>query len=360
MIEGSTIVVTGGSGSFGQAFTRAVLPMNPKAIRILSRDENLQSEMRKKFADERLRFLLGDVRDKDRLVMAMSGADYVVHAGAMKEVDACEYCPDEAIKTNILGSMNVRDAAIECRVKKVLGLSTDKAADAYNLYGHTKALMERVMVSASRPLGTRLSCTRYGNVIGSRGSVVKLWKVQSQTGTISITDPEMTRFGLTIERGVEFVLNCLREMSGGELFVPKVPSMRLGDLARAVAPDAKQNIIGLRPGEKQHEVLLSKNESHMAREFPTAYVVKDGLECNLPPGFEYVSNSNTEWLSEDDMRRLVCSVPSVGGSSTGHARTQSVTRGISGVRAMISTAAIPRPPNLSGAASSASSSRLSA
>jgi UDP-N-acetylglucosamine 4,6-dehydratase/5-epimerase len=305
MIEGSTILVTGGSGSFGQAFTRAALAMNPKAIRIFSRHENLQSEMRKKFNDERLRFLIGDVRERERLVTAMSGVDFVIHAAALKEVDTAEYNPDETVKTNIIGSMNVRDAAIECRVKRVLGLSTDKAVDAHNLYGHTKAIMEREMVSASRPFGTRLSCTRYGNVIGSRGSVVKLWKEQAKSGAISITDPDMTRFWLTIERGVEFVLNCLKQMAGGELFIPKVPSMRLGDLARVVAPEAEQNIIGLRPGEKQHEVLLSKNESHMAREFPTAYVVKDGLECNLPPGFEYASNSNTEWLSEDDMRRLV-------------------------------------------------------
>lgn len=305
MIEGSTILVTGGTGSFGQAATKAILRLNPQAIRILSRHENLQSEMRKKFNDERLRFLIGDVRDRERLVTAMSGCDFVIHAAAMKEVDTCEYCPDEAIKTNILGSMNVRDAAIECRVKRVLGLSTDKACDAFNLYGHTKAIMERVMVSASRPFGTRLSCTRYGNVIGSRGSVVKLWKEQSKTGAISITDPDMTRFWLPIDRGVEFVLNCLKQMAGGELFIPKVPSMRLGDLARVVAPDAEQNIIGLRPGEKLHEVLLSKNESHMAREFPTAYVVKDGLECNLPPGFEYSSDRNTDWLSESQMRELL-------------------------------------------------------
>jgi UDP-N-acetylglucosamine 4,6-dehydratase/5-epimerase len=305
MIEGSVVLLTGGTGSFGQAATQAMLKLNPRVIRIFSRHENLQSEMRKQFNDERLRFLIGDVRERERLVTAMSGVDYVLHAAALKEVDTCQGNPDEAVKTNIMGSINVRDAAIECKVKKVIGLSTDKACDAFNLYGHTKAIMEAEMVWASRPTGTRLSCTRYGNVIGSRGSVVKLWREQAKTGTITITDPDMTRFWLPIDRGVEFVLNCLGQMAGGEIFIPKVPSMRLGDLATVVAPGAEWNIIGLRPGEKLHEVLLSKNESHMAREFPTAYVVKDGLECNLPPQFEYASNSNTEWLSEDDMRRLV-------------------------------------------------------
>ncbi len=308
MIEGSTILLTGGTGSFGQACTAKLLTMNPRAIRIFSRHENLQSEMRKRFNDERLRFLIGDVREKDRLVTAMSGVDYVLHAAALKEVDTCQGNPDEAVKTNIMGSINVRDAAIECKVKKVIGLSTDKAVDAHNLYGHTKAIMEAEMVWASRP-ATRLSCTRYGNVIGSRGSVVKLWREQAKTGTITITDPDMTRFWLPIDRGVEFVLNCLSQMAGGEIFVPRIPSMRLGDLASVIAPDARQDIIGLRPGEKLHEVLVSKNESHMAREFPTAYVIREAFDnCTpgkvLPAGFEYSSDRN-EMLSREEMEALV-------------------------------------------------------
>src|SRR5574343_768529 len=304
MIENKTLLITGGTGSWGQKATEILLTMNPHSIRIFSRGEYLQSEMAKRFKHERLRFCIGDVRDKDRLLRAMDGCDYVLHAAALKHVPIAEYNPHEAIRTNIDGSMNVIDAAIDCQVEKVMAISTDKAVNPCNLYGATKMVMEKLMVQAN-VYGGMFSCVRYGNVLGSRGSVVPLFREQSKTGKVTITHPDMTRFWLTIERGVEFVLNCLKQMAGGELFIPQVPSMRLGDLARGVAPEAEQNIIGLRPGEKQHEVLLSKNESHMAREFPTAYVVKEGLECNLPPGFEYASNSNTEWLSEDDMRRLV-------------------------------------------------------
>ncbi|PKL70355.1 MAG: UDP-N-acetylglucosamine 4,6-dehydratase (inverting) [Methanomicrobiales archaeon HGW-Methanomicrobiales-1] len=317
-LDGKIILLTGGTGSFGQKFTEIVLKNhNPERIRIFSRGELLQYEMEKRFSDERLRFFIGDVRDKERLSRAMNDVDIVIHAAALKHVTACEYNPIEAVKTNIDGTKNIIDTAIDNDVKRVIGLSTDKAVHPVNLYGATKMVAEKLYVQGNYYSGqknTRFSCVRYGNVAGSRGSVIPLFMDQKKTGTITITDERMTRFWLTLDQGVQFVINSAEKMQGGEIFVPKIPSMKVTDLAKSIAPDAKIKFIGIRPGEKLHEVLLTEDEARHSREFDNYYVIEPELEFwdknafshgKIPPeGFRYSSDINDTWLSVSDMKNL--------------------------------------------------------
>jgi UDP-N-acetylglucosamine 4,6-dehydratase len=315
------ILLTGGTGSFGQKFVEVMLKeYNPKTIRIFSRDELKQWEMAQKFNhDERLRFFIGDIRDKERLERAMDGVDIVVHAAALKQVPLCEYNPFEAVKTNILGAQNVIEAALDHNVERVMAISTDKAVNPVNLYGATKMCMEKLFIAANSYVGpkrqTKMSCVRYGNVVGSRGSVIPLFKKQRQTGKITITDPRMTRFWITLEQGVRFVINCIEKMHGGEIFVPKIPSMRIMDLAKAVAPECEIEFIGIRPGEKIHECLLTEDEARHSIEFDDFFVIEPEHPWwnaerwsggkRLPEGFRYNSDTNTQWLSIEELKKMV-------------------------------------------------------
>lgn len=316
-----TILVTGGTGSFGKVFTRVVLDeLQPAKIIIYSRDELKQYEMQRTqgFDHPAIRYFIGDVRDRDRLYRAMQGVDIVVHAAAMKQVPACEYNPIEAVRTNIDGATNIINAAIDTGVERVLALSTDKAVNPVNLYGATKLVAEKLFVQGNSYAGartTRFSCTRYGNVVGSRGSVVPLFAQQRPSGVITITDERMTRFWLTLDQGVRFVLKCLEIMAGGEVFVPKIPSMRVTDLAEALAPECRRDIIGIRPGEKLHESLLSRDESRSALERDDMYVVQPTFPwwtdrssehgTAMTPDTEYTSDANTDWLGVDQLRALL-------------------------------------------------------
>ena len=313
ILENKVILVTGGTGSFGKKFTEIVLKEhNPKAIRIFSRGELLQQEMHQQFNDDpRLRFFIGDVRDRDRVYRAMNGADIVVHAAALKQVPTCEYNPIEAIKTNIDGAINVVDAAIDNGVDKAIAIGTDKAVHPINLYGATKLAMERLFVHANIYAGerrTQFSCVRYGNVVGSRGSVVPLFLKQRKNGKITITDENMTRFWITLEQGVRFVIDCIGRMNGGEIFIPKIPSMKITDLADVVAPGAERDIIGVRPGEKIHEILLTEEESGNTREFDSYFTwsrgnIKGGKP--LPAGFRYTSDGNNYWLTREELSKIL-------------------------------------------------------
>ena len=316
-----TILITGGTGSFGKKFTKILLAeKNPQKIIIFSRDELKQHEMRVAgYNDPRLRYFIGDVRDRDRLLRAMHGVDIVVHAAALKQVPACEYNPMEAIKTNIIGTSNVIEAALDAGVKKVLALSTDKAVSPANLYGGTKLVGEKLVVQSnnySAGTATRYSCVRYGNVVGSRGSVVPLFLKMRATGKLTITDDRMTRFWLSLEQGVGFVINCIEQMEGGEVFVPKIPSTKVIDLARAIAPEAEIEIIGIRPGEKLHEDLLSVDEARHAVELDEMFVVQPVQASwfgyswqdkgkTLPEGFSYTSDNNTEWLDDEGIKKYI-------------------------------------------------------
>jgi len=319
-LENKVILVTGGTGSFGQKFTRIALPEHsPKAIRIFSRGELLQQEMRQKFNDDpRLRFFIGDVRDRERVYRAMNGVDIVVHAAALKQVPTCEYNPLEAVRTNIEGAANVIDAAIDNGVEKVMAISTDKAVHAVNLYGATKLAAEKLFIQSNVYAGgrkARFSCVRYGNVVASRGSVVTLFLEQKRNGTITITDERMTRFWITLEQGVNFVIDCISKMQGGEIFIPKIPSMKVADLAEAIAPGKKRKIIGIRSGEKIHEILLTEEEARHTREFDDYFVIepehpfwsRDKLKGGrpLPDDFSYSSSNNSQWLSGDELRGMV-------------------------------------------------------
>lgn len=319
-LSDKVILLTGGTGSFGQKFTEIVLrEHNPKAIRIFSRGELLQHEMSLKFNDdERLRFFIGDVRDRDRMYRAMNGVDVVVHAAALKQVPTAEYNPIEAAKTNINGAINLVDAAIDNGVEKIIAISSDKAVHPINLYGATKLVMERLLIQANVYTGgreSRFSCVRYGNVIGSRGSVVPLFLEQKKDGVLTITDEKMTRFWITLEQGVRFVIECIDRMRGGEVFVPKIPSMKITDLADVIAPRAKKEVIGIRPGEKVNEILLTEEEARHAREFDDYFVIepeypfwgKDDVQGGklLPEGFRYTSDNNNWWLSKDELKRMV-------------------------------------------------------
>ena len=316
------ILVTGGTGSFGKKFIEIMLrEYQPRKIIVFSRDELKQHEMRMAgFNHPNLRYFIGDVRDRDRLRRAMHGVDIVVHAAALKQVPACEYNPMEAIKTNILGSANIIEAALDAGVKKVLALSTDKAVNPINLYGATKLAAEKLFVQSNAyaaGTATRYSCTRYGNVVGSRGSVVPVFLKQRATGRLTITDPRMTRFWLSLEQGVRFVIRCIEQMEGGEVFVPKIPSTKITDLARAIAPEAKMEVIGIRPGEKLHEVLVNEDEARHTVELDDMFVILPSDEQAwfaqswkqrgkpLPEGFRYASNTNSEWLTLEQIRELV-------------------------------------------------------
>ncbi len=319
MLTDKVILVTGGTGSFGQKFTEVVLKEHdPKTIRILSRGELLQEEMRQKFNnDSRLHFFIGDVRDKERIYRAFHGVDIVVHAAALKQVPTCEYNPIEAVKTNINGAINVIDAAIDNGVQKVIAISSDKAVHPANLYGATKLVMERLVIQANVYSAgrTRFSCVRYGNVIGSRGSVIPLFFEQRRDGVLTITDEKMTRFWVTLEQGIRFVIDGISKMHGGEVFVPKLPSMKVIDIADAIAPEAERQLIGIRPGEKLHETLLIEEESRHTREFDNYFVVepehsfwgKDNLKGSKPlaEGFRYSSDNNTWWLTKDELRKML-------------------------------------------------------
>jgi UDP-N-acetylglucosamine 4,6-dehydratase len=316
-----SVLVTGGTGSFGKKFIEIMLKeYQPAKLIVFSRDELKQHEMRSGgFDHPSLRYFIGDVRDQLRLRRAMHGVDIVVHAAALKQVPACEYNPMEAIKTNILGSGNVIDAALEAGVERVMGLSTDKAVNPVNLYGTTKLAAEKLFVQSNAyaaGTATRFSCTRYGNVVGSRGSVIPIFLKQRRNGKLTITDARMTRFWLTLEQGVRFVIRCIEQMHGGEVFVPKIPSTRILDLAKVVAPDAELEVIGIRPGEKLHEVLINEDEARSTVELDDMYVVQptaalwfgyDWQEAGRPlaDGFRYTSETNPMWLSVDQIRELV-------------------------------------------------------
>ncbi len=313
------ILVTGGTGSFGRKFTEAVLKnWKPRKLIIFSRDEYKQLEMAREFDSPCLRFFIGDVRDVNRLHRAMRGVDIVIHAAAMKQVPACEYNPFEAVKTNILGAANVIDAAIDSGVQKVLAVSSDKAVNPINLYGATKLCAEKLFVQGnfySTAQGTRFSCARYGNVVGSRGSVIPLFVNQRSNGTVTVTDERMTRFWLTLGQGVEFVLKALGTMHGGEIFVPKIPSMRIMDLVKAIAPGCKIRITGIRPGEKIHEVLVSEDEARQAVQVEDMFIIRstyDGFGgpenqiqgSPLPDGFRFTSDSNDRWLTLEELQAM--------------------------------------------------------
>ena len=315
-----SILVTGGTGSFGKKFVEIMLrDCQPQRLVVFSRDELKQHEMRTSgFDHPSLRYFIGDVRDVERLKRALAGVTVVVHAAALKQVPACEYNPFEAIQTNIMGARNVIDAAIDQGVRRILALSTDKAVNPINLYGATKLCAEKVFVQANAYAGarnTRFSCARYGNVVGSRGSVIPVFLEQRRRGKITITDPRMTRFWLTLEQGVKFVVRCLKQMHGGEIFVPKIPSMRLLDLAETVAPGCQVEYIGIRPGEKLHEVLVSEDESRQTLETEDMYVIQPSHPWwksenwvgakPLAEGFRYSSDTNERWLTRRELEELV-------------------------------------------------------
>jgi len=313
------ILLTGGTGSFGKAFTRIMLKKHkPKALRIFSRDEFKQQGMRQMYDDPCLRYFIGDVRDKERLERAMKDVDIVVHAAALKQIPSCEYNPFETVKTNILGAQNVINAAIDNNVEKVMAISTDKAVNPVNLYGATKLCAEKMFIQANSYVGTKitkLSCVRYGNVVGSRGSIIPLFKKQKKSNTLTITDERMTRFWITLDQGVEFVIKCIELMHGGEVFIPKIHSMRVMDLAKAIAPDCKIKFIGIRPGEKLHEVLISEEEARHTVKFENFFVIEPQYHWwrrdnwkggnRLKDGFRYSSDSNSEWLTIETMKRMI-------------------------------------------------------
>jgi UDP-N-acetylglucosamine 4,6-dehydratase len=316
----ASVLVTGGTGSFGRRFVEILLrEHDPARLVVYSRDELKQHEMRTGGFDQPpLRYFLGDVRDRDRLMRAFDGVDVVVHAAALKQVPAAEYNPFEAVKTNILGASNVIDAAIDAGVRRVIALSTDKAVNPINLYGVTKLVAEKLFVQGNAYAGsggTRFSCVRYGNVVGSRGSVIPVFRNQRKSGRIAITDRRMTRFWITLEQGVRFVIRCAEQMEGGEVFVPKIPSMRIVDLAEALAPGCEIDIVGIRPGEKLHESLVAPDEARHTVELPDMYVIQPTHPWwrqerwshgrPLPDGFAYTSDANGDWLTIEQLRHIV-------------------------------------------------------
>ncbi len=327
MLTEKSVLVTGGTGSFGRQFVRAALKhYRPKRLVVFSRDELKQSEMQQEFDSPAMRFFIGDVRDRDRLMQAMRGVDVVIHAAALKQVPAAEYNPMECIKTNVHGAENVIAAAIDNEVEQVIALSTDKAANPINLYGATKLVSDKLFVAANNIAGghrTRFSVVRYGNVVGSRGSVVPLFKRLVIEGCVElpVTDARMTRFWITLHQGVDFVLRTLERMRGGEIFVPKIPSARIVDLARALAPRLSTRIVGIRPGEKLHEVMCPGDDSHLTLEFADHYVISPSIQFSKPvdyrvnragepgapvaDGFEYNSGTNPWFLTIEELSRLV-------------------------------------------------------
>lgn len=327
MFDGKSILVTGGTGSFGKQLIRTILERHkPRRVVVYSRDELKQFEMQQAFDSPCMRFFIGDVRDLPRLRQAMRGIDFVVHAAALKQVPAAEYNPMECIKTNIHGAENVITAALDSEVEKVIALSTDKAANPINLYGATKLVSDKLFVAANNMAGGRsaiFSVVRYGNVVGSRGSVVPFFRqvIAEKARAIPITDASMTRFWITLQEGVDFVLKNFERMRGGEIFVPKIPSVRIVDLAKAMAPELPTRIIGIRPGEKLHEVMCPSDDSHLTIEFDRHFVIQPSIRFHhgdidyaasplgergapVPARFEYNSKTNTHFLSVDEIRQL--------------------------------------------------------
>lgn len=327
MFNGKNILITGGTGSFGKKYTEIILKrFTPNKVIIYSRDELKQFDMQQTFNQECMRYFIGDVRDEARLCTAMEGVDYVIHAAALKQVPAAEYNPMECIKTNVHGAENVIQAALKHRVKKVIALSTDKAANPINLYGATKLASDKLFVAANNMVGdreTRFAVVRYGNVVGSRGSVVPYFQKLIKQGAkeLPITDERMTRFWITLEQGVDFVLKNFERMQGGEIFVPKIPSMKITDLAKAMAPGLPIKVIGIRPGEKLHEVMCPSDDSHLTLEFSDHFVIKPTIQFahpsdftvnrlqekgkEVPQGFEYNSGTNTHWLSPAELLKMI-------------------------------------------------------
>ncbi len=327
MFNDKVILITGGTGSFGKKFTEIVLKKyKPKKVIIYSRDEFKQFEMRKIFNDKCMRYFIGDVRDKERLIRAMEGVDYVIHAAALKHVPVAEYNPMEAIKTNVLGGNNVIDVALDSGVKKVVALSTDKAVNPINLYGATKLASDKLFIAANNMKGAKdikFSVVRYGNVMASRGSVIPLFRELAEKGAkkLPITHPDMTRFWITLDEAVEFVLMAFETMQGGEIFVPKIPSMKITDLARAILPEAEFDIIGIRPGEKLHESMISIDDSYNTLEFKRYFIILPSISLTGEPkfglnkwgekgkhkeyGFVYSSNKNDKWLTPEELREKI-------------------------------------------------------
>ena len=318
--DGQSVLVTGGTGSFGRRFVEIALAYaNPKRLIVFSRDETKQGEMAQQFSDPRLRFFLGDVRDRDRLHRALHGVDVVIHAAALKQVPAAEYNPLEVVKTNVMGAQNIIDASVDAGVSKVVALSTDKAANPINLYGATKLCADKLFVAANAyggGVGTRFATVRYGNVVGSRGSVIPFFLGKRVTGVLPITHPDMTRFWITLDQGVTLVMAALGWMRGGELFVPKIPSMKVVDLARAVAPECRLEIVGIRAGEKLHEVMIPGDESRNTFEYDTHYIIAPAFHewttfdyrSNggrlVPDAFTYASDTNDHWLTLDELQAM--------------------------------------------------------
>ncbi len=324
MLNNKAVLITGGTGSFGKKCTEAILKKyKPRKLIIFSRDELKQYEMSQVFSTEEypcIRYFIGDVRDKERLHRAFHGVDYIIHAAALKQVPAAEYNPFEAVKTNIIGAQNIINVAIDQGIKKVIALSTDKAANPINLYGATKLCSDKLFIAGNSYVGqdhTIFSVVRYGNVVGSRGSVIPFFLKKKETGILPITDSRMTRFWLTLEQGVNFVLDCLESMVGGELYVPKIPSMNIMDLAKAIAPECKTEIVGIRPGEKLHEVMISSDDARNTVEFENHYIIKPDFEFfgprfnhhtsskPVPENFEYNSGTNPWWLTIDELSRMI-------------------------------------------------------
>lgn len=325
-LDGKSLLVTGGTGSFGQKFVEVVLEkFKPRRLIVYSRDEYKQYEMAHVFGESRypsMRYFIGDIRDRDRLEMALRGVDIVIHAAALKHVPAAEYNPFECINTNVLGAENLVQAAIRCGVKRVVALSTDKAASPINLYGVSKLAADKIFVAGNNlgaPSGTLFSVVRYGNVIGSRGSVVPLFRklIAQGADSLPITDPRMTRFWITLEQGVEFVLSCLALMRGGEIFIPRIPSMKVVDMARALAPKLPHHVVGVRPGEKLHEVMTTKYDTATTVDLGDRYVIEPGFASwkrrsfrddgarPVPEDFEYSSDTNTDWLDGAELIKLM-------------------------------------------------------
>jgi len=330
MFNGKNILITGGTGSFGKKYTKILLEKyKPNKIIIFSRDELKQYEMEQEFSKSShkcMRYFIGDVRDKERLKKAMNGVDFVIHAAALKHVPIAEYNPMECIKTNIMGAQNVIDAALDNQVSRIIALSTDKAANPVNLYGATKLASDKLFVAANNLVGSqdiRFSVVRYGNVVGSRGSVVPYFKKLINEGAteLPITDERMTRFFITLDDGVNFVLKNFERMYGGEIFVPKIPSMKIVDMATAIAPNFSHKIIGIRPGEKLHEIMCPSDDSHLTLEFDDHYVIKPTIQFSssrdftknllgevgvpVPQGFEYNSGNNDKWLDSDNLLQMI-------------------------------------------------------
>lgn len=322
MLNQKSILITGGTGSFGHTFVPMTLKKySPKRLVIYSRDEMKQWEMAKLYKDdERVRFFIGDVRDKDRLARALSGIDYVVHAAATKIVPTAEYNPFECVKTNVTGAMNLIDACIDKGVKRVVALSTDKASSPVNLYGATKLASDKLFVAGNSYAGgqdTRFAVVRYGNVMGSRGSVIPFFMSIREQGVLPITDPRMTRFMISLEQGVELVWHAFEDMVGGEIYVKKIPSMKVSDLASVIAPEARQDIVGIRPGEKLHEQMIGAEDSFYTYEYSEHFKIlpaihnwdKDGSRIKdgklVPEGFSYTSDNNPEWMSPESLRSWI-------------------------------------------------------